>query len=61
VKLEDRQEFDIGLTFEDTAPRTGDTTKQPTTHYTFEVAEQDLSSKGEDIGGVTYEIDAPQP
>jgi hypothetical protein len=70
VTLEERDEFDIGLTIEDTAPRTGNTgtTKAAvpvdpvpaTTHYTFEVVEQDLSSKGEDLGGVTYEIDAPK-
>jgi hypothetical protein len=70
VTLDDREEFDIGMTIEDTAPRNGQTTGtkaavpadpvQDSNHYTFEVAEQDLSSKGEDIGGVTYEIDAPK-
>jgi extracellular elastinolytic metalloproteinase len=69
VPLSPRQEFDLGLTFQDNRrrvlpPPTRRTEARPSVpsgqpaRYTFEIVQQD-ADKGTELGGILYQIDAP--
>ncbi|MEA2604454.1 MAG: extracellular elastinolytic metalloproteinase [Acidobacteriota bacterium] len=67
VTLNGREEFDLGLTFEDTARRAS---TKPTTdrqaarpavnRYGFEIVQED-ADHGKELGGIAYQIVAPVP
>ena len=55
------EEYEVSMTFEDTAPRTGEAAEdvEPVTYF-YEVVQEDADS-GEVQGGITYDVRVPPP
>ncbi|MCP4658413.1 MAG: peptidase M36, partial [bacterium] len=63
VNLRKREEFTFVLVFEDTVKPTEISADQRAAHYTFRVLQEQVDDDGkvEVVGGITYQVIAPQP